>query len=221
VAFDPVTEAPTMDGNGRLQEVATGEVGLLVTKITNMAPFEGYTDAEASEKKLFRDAFKKGDCWFNTGDLVRDQGMRHIAFVDRLGDTFRWKGENVATTEVEKALNSHPRVAESVVYGVEVPHADGRAGMAAVTPEGDDPDWAGLAAHLRAELPAYAVPVFLRLKGEQDVTGTFKHRKVELKKEGFSPPDDEAVYWLPPGGDSYELLTADARRAIEQGEISL
>lgn len=221
VAFDPVTEAPTKDDHGRLQEVATGEVGLLLTKITSMAPFEGYTDAEASEKKLFRDAFKKGDCWFNTGDLVRDQGMRHIAFVDRLGDTFRWKGENVATTEVEKALNSHPQVAESVVYGVEVPHTDGRAGMAAITPEGDDLDWAGLAAHLQAELPAYAVPVFIRLKGEQEVTGTFKHRKVDLKKEGFAPPGDETVYWLPPGGDAYEPLTADTRRAVEQGEMSL
>lgn len=220
VEYDPDTEAPITDDQGRMQPVAKGGVGLLLTKITNLAPFEGYTDDAASEKKLYRDVFRKGDAWFDTGDLVRDQGMRHIAFVDRLGDTFRWKGENVATTEVEKALDSHPAIAESVVYGVEVPGADGRAGMAAVTPC-DDIDWTGLAEHLKNELPAYAVPVFIRVRSEQEVTGTFKFRKVDLKKEAYSPPDDEPVYFLPPKAEAYKPLTEDERQQIDNGEVKL
>lgn len=220
VEYDADTEAPVLDVHGRMREVARGGVGLLLTKITNMAPYEGYTDGAASEKKIHRDAFKSGDAWFNTGDLVRDQGMRHIAFVDRLGDTFRWKGENVATTEVEKALDAFPGVAESVAYGVEVPGADGRAGMAAVTPCGDI-DWAALAAHLKQELPAYAVPVFIRLRGKQEVTGTFKFRKVELKKEGYASVADEPVYFLPARAGAYQPLDADARTQIDDGEMRL
>lgn len=220
VEYDPDTEAPATDDQGRMQQVAKGGVGLLLTKITNLAPYEGYTDDAASEKKLYRDVFKKGDAYFDTGDLVRDQGMRHIAFVDRLGDTFRWKGENVATTEVEKALDSHPTIAESVVYGVEVPGADGRAGMAAVTPR-DEIDWTGLAEYLQNELPAYAVPVFIRVRGEQEVTGTFKFRKVELKKEAYAPPGDEPVYFLPAKASAYQPLAEEERRRIDNGEIKL
>src|SRR5690606_23151103 len=95
--------------------------------------FDGYTDEDASQKKLFRNVFKKGDCWFNTGDLVLNQGFKHVAFADRLGDTFRWKGENVATTEVESILMEFDDIEHAVVYGVEIPHTVGRAGMAAVT----------------------------------------------------------------------------------------
>lgn len=221
VEYDPETEAPVTDENGHMRRVEKGGVGLLLTKVTKMAPFEGYTDDAASEKKLHRDVFKKGDCWFDTGDLVRDQGMRHIAFVDRLGDTFRWKGENVATTEVENALNAHPQVAESVVYGVEVPGHDGRAGMAAITLEEgvNEVDWADLARHLKKELPAYAVPVFIRQRPEQAVTGTFKYRKVELKKEGYRPEGDTAVYVLPAGEDAYRELTEERRKALESGEL--
>ena len=223
VEYDPDSEMPLRNEQGWLQPVARGGVGLLLTKITDLAPFEGYTDARASEKKLLHDAFTQGDCYFNTGDLVRDQGMRHIAFVDRLGDTYRWKGENVATTEVEKALNAYPDIEESVVYGVEVPHADGRAGMAAITPKTTLArlDWAGLAAHLREQLPAYAVPVFLRATPEQAVTGTFKYRKVELKKEGFEPPGRASVYVLLPKGEKYQRLTAALREQIQTGDVKL
>jgi acyl-CoA synthetase (AMP-forming)/AMP-acid ligase II len=223
VEYDPETEAPVTDAKGRMKEVAKGETGLLLNKVTDFAPFEGYTDPEASEKKLFHGVFKKDDCYFNTGDLVRRQGVRHIAFVDRLGDTFRWKGENVATTQVENALNAFEQIEESVVYGVEVPHADGRAGMAAITPKQDleDIDWAALVSHLRNELPAYAVPVFVRLRPEQEVTGTMKYRKVDLKKQGYSPEGDEPVYMLRSGADRYEAIDDATRQALADGDINL
>lgn len=223
VEYDPETEAPVTDAQGRMREVAKGEVGLLLNKVTDFAPFEGYTDPEESEKKLYRDVFKRDDCYFDTGDLVRRQGMRHIAFVDRLGDTFRWKGENVATTQVENALNAYGEIEEAVVYGVEVPHSDGRAGMAAITPVNslDEIDWAALVSHLRDELPAYAVPVFIRLRPEQEVTGTMKYRKVDLKKQGYTPEGDEPVFVLKSGADRYEPIDDATREALADGDISL
>lgn len=223
VAYDPDTEEPVRDAKGRMRRVETGGVGLLLTKITNFAPYEGYTDAEASEKKVLRGVFKRDDAWFNTGDLVRDQGWWHIAFVDRLGDTFRWKGENVATTEVENILNGHPAIEESVVYGVAVPGADGRAGMAAVTPRGEFEDLGldDLATYLRQHLPAYAVPVFLRPRPEQEVTGTFKYRKVELKREGYAPERDDPVYVLTPRAKGYRKLTPRKRRQLDAGELAI
>ncbi|MGN8158725.1 long-chain-acyl-CoA synthetase [Salinisphaera sp. RV14] len=223
VAYDPDTEQPVVDDNGRMREVGRGEVGLLLNKVTDFAPFEGYTDDAAGEKKLHRGVFKADDCYFDTGDLVRRQGMRHIAFVDRLGDTFRWKGENVATTQVENAVNAFGGVAESVVYGVEIPGADGRAGMVAITPEGDPErfDWSGLAAHLHAELPGYAVPVFARLKPEAEVTGTMKYRKVDLKKDSYAPASGDTVYMLAPGRDAYRPLDTATREQLNAGELSL
>lgn len=224
VAFDPETEQPKRNDRGRMQRVDTGEVGLLITKINRLAPFDGYTDAEATEKKLLRDVFKQGDCWFNTGDLVRDQGYKHIQFVDRLGDTFRWKGENVATTEVEAAFKHIDEVDQAVVYGVQVPNADGRAGMAAITFHGDMDQFDGkkLAAALTSHLPAYAVPVFLRVRDEHEITGTFKNRKVELKKAGFDPEQSEdPLYFLDSGQNAYVALTTELFQKIQQGEIRL
>ena len=188
VEYDPETEEAKTDSDGRLQRVASGGVGLLITKISKMAPFDGYTDTKASEKKILRDAFKAGDSWFNTGDLVRDQGYRHIQFVDRLGDTFRWKGENVATTEVEAAFKHVDSIEQAVVYGVQVPKTDGRAGMAAITLRDGAAtfDVEALASTLLSCLPTYAVPVFIRLREEHEITGTFKNRKVELKNEGVN-----------------------------------
>jgi len=223
VEYDPETETPVTDARGRMREVAKGDVGLLLNKVTDFAPFEGYTDPEESEKKLHHGVFKRDDCYFDTGDLVRRQGMRHIAFVDRLGDTFRWKGENVATTQVENALNAHEAIEESVVYGVEVPHSDGRAGMAAITPANslNDIDWAALVTHLHHELPAYAVPIFIRPRSEQEVTGTMKYRKVDLKKQGYSPQGDEPVFMLRAGGDRYEPIEQATRQALADGDIAL
>ncbi len=223
VGFDADAEAPARNARGFMHKVKRGEVGLLITEITDRAPFDGYTDKRASEAKLLHDVFKKGDRWFNTGDLVRDQGFRHIQFVDRVGDTFRWKGENVATTEVEAALNRFDGVEQAVVYGVEVPGADGRAGMAALTlVAGTELDGPALARHLVAELPAYAVPLFLRLRAEQETTSTFKFRKVDLKREGFDPERcAEPLFVLADRDQGYELLDTARHAQILARELRL
>jgi len=222
VEYDAENDRPRRNDQGFLQRVPKGGVGLLISEVTDKTPYDGYTDAEASKKKLLDNVFRQGDCWFNTGDLVRDQGLRHIQFVDRVGDTFRWKGENVATTEVEAALTSFPQIEQAVVYGVEVPNTDGRAGMAALTlkPEVNQLDAAGLARHLQAALPAYAIPMFLRLRETQETTGTFKYRKVELKLEGFDPAKvSEPLYALLDRERGYERLTAAGFGRIQRSEI--
>ena len=224
VACDAETEQPIRDAHGRMRRVDTGEVGLLITKVNRLAPFDGYTDAGASEKKLLHAVFTPGDTWFNTGDLVRDQGFKHIQFVDRLGDTFRWKGENVATTEVEAAFKHVEQIEQAVVYGVQVPNADGRAGMAAITLHGavDRFDGRALAAALMASLPAYAVPLFVRVRDEHEITGTFKNRKVELKKEGFDPAaSPDPIYLLDSQTRTYVPLTPQRFQQIQQGELRL
>ncbi|WP_336881560.1 long-chain-acyl-CoA synthetase [Rhodococcus globerulus] len=186
VEFDEETGKALRGPDGRLRKVSTGSVGLLLSKITDRAPFDGYTDEAATNSKLVRGGFKDGDTWFDTGDLVRKQGWSHVAFVDRLGDTFRWKGENVATTEVEGALSSHPVIEEAVVYGVEIPGTDGRAGMAAVTlRDGHSFDGSDIATHLYGKLPSYAVPLFVRIVDSLEHTSTFKSRKVELRNDGY------------------------------------
>lgn len=220
VECDPVTEAPVRKPNGRMVRVKTGEVGLLISEVTDRKPFDGYTDEQASEKKLLRDVFKQGDCWFNSGDLVRSQGWQHIQFVDRLGDTFRWKGENVATSEVEGVLAMADSIAHAVVYGVTIAGHDGRAGMAAVSLKPGhafDGEW--LAHHLRSRLPAYAVPVFIRLREEQDTTGTFKYQKSQLKKDGFAPETvAEPVYALFADSQAYVRLTPELHRQLADGQ---
>lgn len=222
VGFDADADEPVRDAGGFMRKVGRGNVGLLICEVTDKAPFDGYTDEQASQAKLLRNVFKKGDCWFNTGDLVRDQGFRHIQFVDRVGDTFRWKGENVATTEVEAACNRFGGIEQAVVYGVQLPDADGRAGMAALT-FAEMPDAATLrrfAQHLCAELPAYAVPLFLRLRSEHETTSTFKFRKAGLKQDGFDPSKiDEPLYVLRDREAGYEPLTPELYQKIRAGAV--
>lgn len=195
VRYDPDTGDALRNAKGRLEQVKTGEAGLLLAKVTSGQPFDGYTDEGETEKKLLRDGFRKGDCWFVTGDLVRRQGFQHVAFVDRLGDTFRWKGENVATTEVEAALERLPQVQDCVVYGVEVPGSDGRAGMAAVVLR-EDFDSSDVAGRLAEMLPKYAVPLFVREVESLEQTSTFKSRKVELRDAGYAGAGDDRVWVL-------------------------
>ncbi|NKS76982.1 long-chain-acyl-CoA synthetase [Rhodococcus hoagii] len=217
VDYDQDTGRARRAQDGRLRRVRVGEVGLLLSKVTDRAPFDGYTDPEATESKLVRDAFKDGDCWFDTGDLVRDQGFMHVAFVDRLGDTFRWKGENVATTEVEGAMSAHPAIEQSVVYGVAVPGADGKAGMAAVTlRDGHELDGARLAAHLFDRLPSYAVPLFVRVVHSLEATSTFKSRKVELREEAYSS-NVERLYVLAGRRDGYRPAYDGYVREVADG----
>lgn len=197
VAYDTETCVPHRNSKGRLEKVKSGEVGLLLAVVNNRVPFDGYTDQAATEHKLIRDAFKDGDCWFNTGDLVRRQGLQHVAFVDRLGDTFRWKGENVATTEVEAVLSHLTWVEDCTVYGVAVPGSDGKAGMGAIVlPEDTAFQREDVTAHITASLPSYAWPLFLRVVPSLEHTSTFKSRKVELREQGFTDVGEDPVFVL-------------------------
>jgi fatty-acyl-CoA synthase len=197
VNYDPETGEPVRDENGRVRKVRRGQPGLLLSKITKAAPFDGYTDQEDSEKKLVHNAFRDGDVWLNSGDLLRPQGLRHAVFVDRLGDTFRWKGENVATTDVEAAVSADPAVEAVTVFGVEVPGADGRAGMAAVVLNDDKVlDGKSLAKTVYDHLPGYAVPLFVRVVDSLEHTATFKTKKVDLREQGYGPDIDDPLYVL-------------------------
>lgn len=220
VEYDHDTGAPLRDEKGRLKKVGRGGVGLLLAKVTSRAPLDGYTDPEATEAKLVRDGFSDGDVWFDTGDLVRNQGFMHVAFVDRLGDTFRWKGENVATTQVEGAVGAHESVSEAVVYGVEIPGTDGRAGMAAVTLHSDTEfDGAGLSDTLHRALPDYAVPLFVRVVDELEHTTTFKSRKVELRKQGYTDLGDDALFVLANRGEGYRPAYDGYIDELARGEL--
>lgn len=191
VKVDPTAGEPIRDTQGHCVSVGVDEAGEALGRIPvregqGGIPFEGYADAAQSEGKLLRNVFEPGDCWFRSGDLLRKDRAGFYYFVDRAGDTFRWKGENVSTSEVADAISLHPGVIQAVVYGVEVPGAEGRAGMAAlVTSEGFD--LAGLHRHLMTSLPAYACPVFLRLCHELPTTDTFKNIKHGFVQEGYDP----------------------------------
>lgn len=219
IADDEVVRAP----DGTMKKMAVGETGLLIMKVNEQYPFDGYTDQQASEKKLFRDVFEPGDCWFNSGDLVMRQPFGHIQFADRIGDTFRWQGENVATTEVEGAVADWAEAEDAVVYGVSVPGRDGRCGMLYVTPrEGSAMELAGLPELLRNRLPGYAVPRFLRVGRATSLTGTFKYQKSQLKKEAYdcgSLEDD--IFFLAPASDAFVKLTSDLQKQIDDGDVRL
>ncbi|MGV0849565.1 long-chain-acyl-CoA synthetase FadD6 [Mycolicibacterium phlei] len=204
VEYDPDTGEPIRDENGRVRKVKRGQPGLLLSKVSSFQPFDGYTDQSESEKKLVRNAFRDGDVWFNTGDLMRAQGFGHAAFADRLGDTFRWKGENVATTEVEAAVSTDPQVEEATVFGVEVEGAGGRAGMAAIQlKEGHEFDGKSLAKAAYDKLPGYAVPLFVRVVKQIAHTSTFKSQKVDLRKEGYRADTDDPIYVLAGRDEGY------------------
>ena len=186
VQYDVDEDQPVRGDDAFMKRMAVGDTGLLIAQITEQNPFDGYTDAQASEKKILRDVFEKGDAWFNTGDLVVLQKHGHIQFGDRIGDTFRWQGENVATTEVESVIMKWPEIEDAVVYGVTVPGRDGRCGMLYLTQKEEGKlDLNGLAAHMRDKLPSYAVPRFIRIGQKVDVTGTFKFQKTKLKNAAY------------------------------------
>lgn len=220
VQYDLEADEPVRHGNGFMKKVKKGEAGLLLGEINDKSPFDGYTDPEKTEKTILRDVFKKGDAYFNTGDLMRDQGFRHAQFVDRLGDTFRWKGENVSTTEVENVIGNLDSVLDGVVYGVEIPNTNGRAGMAMVRlNEGKEFDPKASYDHIAAHLPAYAVPLFIRVGKELSTTGTFKYQKSDLKKTAFDLAQVKDELWaLLPGSKEYVRLTKKMQKEIESGK---
>jgi fatty-acyl-CoA synthase len=190
VKFDVETEQPVRNAEGFCVPCGANEVGEAIGKIVNDANkpgnrFEGYARREETEKKILRHVFAPNDIWFRTGDLMRKDENGYFFFVDRIGDTFRWKGENVSTSEVAEAINRFPGIKDTNVYGVGIPGREGRAGMAAIVC--DDCDLEAFYRHLEASLPDYARPVFLRIRQDLDVTATFKQRKVDLVKQGFDP----------------------------------
>lgn len=223
IAFDKERNEPIRDADGFCQKVKKGETGLLIGKITSRSPFDGYTDPEKNKSVIMENVLKSGDKYFNTGDLVRDIGFRHAQFVDRLGDTFRWKGENVSTTQVENIVSDYEKISEAVVYGVEIPNTNGRAGMAAITLQDgqsvSEQDLSSMADQFKTELPAYAVPVFLRIQKQIETTGTFKYSKTKLKEEAFDPEKcKEQIFVLLPGESAYSEVDADVFQKINQGE---
>lgn len=227
VEYDVDSDAIVKDADGRCIPVARGASGLLLGQINESAAFEGYTDKASTEGKILRNAFKDGDAWFNTGDLMREidvgftLGYPHYQFVDRVGDTFRWKSENVSTNEVEEMLNGFAQIQFSNVYGVAVPNADGRAGMAALVlaPEIAALDLDAFSCFVAEQLPAYARPVFLRVRPDLNVTGTFKMLKGDLRKDGYDLTRiTEPLYVLKPGADAYAPLEADFLERIRAGQ---
>jgi citronellyl-CoA synthetase len=220
VQYD-ITEDEVIRGeDGFMQKVGVGGDGLLLFPVIGDITFFGYTDNKATEAKYFHDVFKEGDIWINSGDLVRDQGCNHVMFVDRLGDTFRWKGHNISTTEVENTFSSYEQVSLSSVYGVKIPGTDGRAGMASFAPEIniEDFNFKGLANYLLENLPPYGVPIFLRVKSELATTSTFKIKKSLLKKEGFDLDIiDDALYVMLPHESNYVPLTKEIYEDIQTG----
>jgi fatty-acyl-CoA synthase len=223
IRVDPEHGEPLRDAQGFCIRCAADEPGEAIGRIERANPgarFDGYTDAQASEKKILRDVFKPGDAWFRTGDLMRKDAQGYFYFVDRIGDTFRWKGENVATAEVAAAIARCPGVLDVTVYGVAVPGADGKAGMAALVVD-DGFDLAALHRSLEC-LPAYARPVFLRLRRELETTATFKHQKGELARAGYDPAaTDDAIFVSDAGRQGYVQMDAELFERIQAGRMKL
>ncbi len=221
VKFDVVEEQPIRGEDGFCIPADIDEPGEALGRVGDEARsrFDGYRDEAATQKKILRDVFEKGDMWFRTGDLMKKDALGYVYFVDRIGDTFRWKGENVSTNEVAEAVSKVPGISTANVYGVNVPGTDGRAGMAAITLDGEV-DFDTLYDQLAALMPKYAVPLFIRVQREAETTGTFKFRKVELVKEGFDPGEvNEPLWYYDPDQNKYEPLTQDAFETLVSGAI--
>ncbi len=224
VKFDIETEQPVRDAQGLCIACAPNEVGEAIGKILKDpsrpgSRFEGYASQAETEKKILRDVFEKGDTWFRTGDLMRKDENGYFYFVDRMGDTFRWKGENVATSEVSETMTVFPGIKQANVYGVSIAGKDGRAGMAALVVE-PDLDLKALRAYLAANLPDYARPLFLRILPEIDVTATFKQKKFDLVREGFDPTRiGDALYFSDPETRAFVRLDQALYDRIQGGQV--
>ena len=224
VVFDSETGEPARNQQGFCIPCAPNQPGESLGKIVNDpsnvgSRFEGYTTEEASEKRILRNVFAPGDAWVRTGDLMRKDDNGYFYFVDRIGDTFRRKGENVSTTEVSQAICAFRGVSEANVYGVSVPNTEGRVGMAALVAE-ENLDLAGLRKHLVHCLPAYARPVFLRIGSGFDVTGTFKYSKTKLICQGYDPlASADALYFESLESEAFVQLDKEFYDRIQSGGI--
>ncbi len=220
VRCDPSTGVPVRDPQGRCVRCEPGEPGEAIGRIAASAgnagaQFEGYADPEATRRKVLRDVFEPGDAWYRTGDLMSRDAQGFYYFVDRIGDTFRWKGENVSTTEVAGVLAGCRGVIDVAVYGVTVPGTEGRAGMAALV-AGPEFEPGAFRRELAGKLPEYARPVFLRIVPTLEVTGTFKLRKQELAQQGYDPKATDDPLYCDTAG-SYQRLDPVLHERIVRG----
>lgn len=249
VEVDHDTDSPWRDPVTKFcRRVKPGEPGEMLYRLPPEdvnERFQGYfNNPNASNSKILRDVFAPGDAWFRSGDILRRDPSGFTFFSDRIGDTFRWKSENVSTAEVSQAVGLHPSVREANVYGVQLPHHDGRAGCAAIcfdTPVPDEATLRSLADHVKASLPRYARPLFLRLVrevgAEGQTTGTNKQQKSSLRAAGVKPKlrttteaedgsgdtgkeEEEAdIYWLK--GNTYVPFREKEWRELEGGRVKL
>jgi fatty-acyl-CoA synthase len=226
VVFDVEKGEPVRTDQGFCIRCATNEVGEAIGKIVDDpsnvgSRFEGYTNQKASAQKILPDVFESGDAWVRTGDLMRKDAKGFFYFVDRIGDTFRWKGENVATSEVSQAIVVFPGVTHANVYGVAIPNTEGRAGMAALVID-SSLDLVAFRKHLMTRLPAYARPMFLRVQSEIEVTGTFKYSKTELARQGYDPVSTtDTIYFDHPESQSFIRLDKALYDRIQAGRMRL
>jgi fatty-acyl-CoA synthase len=226
VKFDIQKSEPIHNEEGFCIRCSANEVGEAIGKILDdgsspESRFEGYTDKEASARKVLRDVFVNGDAWFRTGDLMRMDERGYFYFVDRVGDTFRWKGENVSTKEVADTISAYPGVSEAVVYGVTIPGTEGRAGMATLVVS-QDFDLIAFQQHLAERLPEYARPLFLRISGEIEMTATFKPKKQDLSREGYDPDvTADVIYFNDRVRQAFVKLDAGLYERLQTGSVRL
>jgi len=226
ISFDVEKGEPVRNEQGFCIRCAPNEVGEAISKVVDDpsnigSRFEGYTNGEASEKRLLRDVFAPGDIWIRSGDLMRKDERGFFYFVDRIGDTFRWKGENVATSEVSEAICAFPGIKEANVYGVRIPAADGRAGMATLVAE-PELDLRRFRDHLRSRLPHYARPLFVRIRKDMEVTGTFKYSKTDVIRHGYDPAaTTDVIYFDDAAREAFVPLDQALYERIQTSRIRL
>jgi fatty-acyl-CoA synthase len=224
IRHDAASGEPKRGADGFCERCAADEPGEAIAPVaeapTRAGAFEGYADPEASARKVLHDVFRPGDAWYRSGDLLRRDRRGYFYFVDRIGDSYRWKGENVSAAEVWAALAQCRGVVDGAVYGVAVPGRDGRAGMAALVVN-EQFDWAEFRRELDERLPPYARPVFVRLVAAVPATGTFRTRSADLKSQGIGPDVRDPLYVADPAGASYRPLDETLRAALGSGALRL
>ena len=225
--YDVASDELIKNDDGLCIEAEDEMPGLLAVKISPDSPYNGYTDKKESEKKILRNVLEEGDAWFNSGDLIKTMdvgfsvGQKHYQFVDRIGDTFRWKSENVSTNEVAEIINQYSQVNMANVYGVQIPNAEGRAGMVAFNCDLNEFNWDNFAEYMSDALPSYARPVFVRIIKELETTGTFKLKKNALRDEAYhlDKVSNDKVFIKKPGTNSYVELDNETYQDIANGSV--
>jgi acyl-CoA synthetase (AMP-forming)/AMP-acid ligase II len=222
--FDPEADEFLKDEKGRhIKCKEPGDIGMVLIKIEKNDFFASYKNEEKTRKKLLQNVFRKGDTYFISGDLVVLHDDNWLSFYDRTGDTFRWKGENVSTLEVESIINSHPAIDSSTVFGVSVPKTEGKAGMAAIKlEEGENLDIENFSNYISDSLPNYAIPIFIRLCKEFELTGSFKIIKNKMKNEGYEIENiGDPLYFWDQKEKRYIKYTEDLHEKVLNGEINI